>query len=33
MGAISDFVAAFVREYQKYQAIERELRALCSKAL
>ena len=33
MGAISDFVAAFIRDYEKYRAIERELEALCSKAL
>ena len=33
MGAISDFVAAFVRDYEKYQTIERELEAVCSKAL
>ena len=33
MGAISDFLAAFIRDYEKYRAIERELEALCSKAL
>ena len=33
MGAISDFVAAFTRDYEKYQTIERELEAVCSKAL
>ena len=33
MGAISDFVAAFIRDYEFYQTIERELEAICSKAL
>lgn len=33
MGAISDFVAAFIRDYEKYQSLERELEAVCSEAL
>ena len=33
MGAIADFVAAFTRDYENYQTIERELEAVCSKAL
>ena len=33
MGAISDFVAAFTRDYEKYQTVERELKAVCSSAL
>ena len=33
MGAISDFVAAFIRDYGKYQTIEREVEAVCSNAL
>ena len=33
MGAISDFVEAFTRNYERYQTIERELEAVCSKAL
>ena len=33
MGSISDFVAAFVRDYENYQTIEKELEAICSKAL
>ena len=33
MGAVSDFVTAFARDYEDYQTIERELEADCSKAL
>ena len=33
MGAISDFVAAFSRDYEKYLSIEKEVRKLCEDAL
>ena len=33
MGSICDFVAAFKRDNEKYQTIERELEAVCSNAL
>lgn len=33
MGAISDFVEAFTRDYEKYLGIEKEVRALCEEAL
>ncbi|KAL8944841.1 MAG: hypothetical protein Q9211_000448 [Gyalolechia sp. 1 TL-2023] len=33
MGAISDFVAAFSQDYDKYRTIEKKLRALCEEAL
>ena len=33
MGAISDFIGAFTRDYEKYLSIEKEVRALCEEAL
>ena len=33
MGAITDFVAAFIRDNEKYQSLERELEAICREAL
>ena len=33
MGAIEDFITAFTRDYEKYLAIEKEVRALCEEAL
>ena len=33
MGAISDFVTAFICKYEEYRTIEKELEAVCSKAL
>ena len=33
MGSILDFLATFTRDYQKYLAIEKEVRVLCEEAL
>ncbi|KAL9026075.1 MAG: hypothetical protein Q9196_005207 [Gyalolechia fulgens] len=33
MGAISDFLAAFSQDYDKYRTVEKEVKALCEEAL